>query len=163
MVRFQHHPQSLLAGAGLDGLFRVAENLHAQMNQAPAEGSASALRAFAPKAELTASEDGAKLVMLVPGFGPEHLELSVERASVTVKGERADSPAATGFERTFRLPFPVDADQAVATVELGILSLELPRLAADKPRRIQIQGRATLETPGETAAIDADTSNEGAN
>ncbi|MEM8711032.1 MAG: Hsp20/alpha crystallin family protein, partial [Planctomycetota bacterium] len=121
MVRFHHHPQSVIARHGLDGLFRVAESLHAQMNQVAEGGTGeSVLRSYSPKAELTSSEDAAKLVMLIPGFGPEHLDISVERASVLVKGEREDGPAATRFERTFRLPFPVDADQSEATVELGV-------------------------------------------
>jgi HSP20 family protein len=48
--------------------------------------------------------------------------------------ERAHGP----FSRTVVLPFRVDADQVSARFDRGILILELPRPAADKPRRIAI-------------------------
>ncbi len=139
MVRFETQPLSMLTGHGVNGLFRAAESLHAQMNQAAEDGGAPS-RTTSPKAHLTASEDAAKLVMLIPGFGPDHLDISVERASVTVTGEREDGPAGDTLERTFKLPFPVDADGATADVEHGVLTLELPRLSADKPQRIRIRG-----------------------
>lgn len=141
MVRFENHPLSLLSGQGINGLFRVAENLHAQMSQTE-EAPPSPVRTAAPRAELRADNEAATLVMLIPGFGPDHLDISVERASVTVRGEREKGPAGDRFQRSFKLPFPVDADRATASVEFGVLTLELPRMSADKPRQISIQGAA---------------------
>lgn len=156
MVRFESHPLSLLSGHGINGLFRVAENLHAQMAQAE-QSAPSPVRTAAPRAELRADEDVATLVMLIPGFGPDHVDISVERAAVTVRGEREDGPAGDRFERAFKLPFPVDADRASATVEFGVLTLELPRLSADKPRRIAIQGASPKVVE---ASADAGTGND---
>ena len=142
MVRFETYPFSVLAGQGLNSLFRVAETVQQQMCEAQeAAKAASPLRTASPRAELTVDDDVAKLVMLIPGFGPDHLDVQVENASVTVKGEREDGPAGTHFERTFELPFPVDAAETSADVELGVLTLKLPRLSADKPQRIEIRGK----------------------
>jgi HSP20 family protein len=44
------------------------------------------------------------------------------------------------FARTIQLPFPVDADAVVARFQDGILEVELPRAASDKPRKISIRG-----------------------
>ncbi|QDV08036.1 18 kDa heat shock protein [Planctomycetes bacterium Poly30] len=156
MVRFENHPLSLLSGQGINGLFRVAENLHAQMAQAD-PSMASPVRTAAPRAELKADEEAATLVMLIPGFGPDHVDISVERASVTVRGEREGGPAGDRFERQFKLPFPVDADRASASVEFGVLTLELPRLSADKPRRIAVQGASQ---PAVEASAKADSEPE---
>ena len=141
MVRFETHPFSVLAGQGLNSFIRVAESLQSQMPDTATGSKTSPLRTAAPRAELSVEEDVAKLVMLIPGFGPEHLDVQVERASVTVKGEHEDGPAGTQFKRTFDLPFPVDAAATAATVELGVLTLELPRLTADKPQRIEVLGQ----------------------
>jgi HSP20 family molecular chaperone IbpA len=156
MVRFETYPFSVLAGQGLNTLFRMAETVQDQMAQAAAEAASdpaadpatgsSPVRTAAPRAELSVEDDIAKLVMLIPGFGPEHLDIQVERASVTVKGEREDGPAGTQFERTFKLPFPVDAAETTADVELGVLTLKLPRLSADKPQRIEIRGKAAEDS-----------------
>ena len=97
--------------------------------------------------------------MLIPGFGPDHLSISVERASVTVIGERELGPAGSQFHRSFKLPFPVDADRTKASVEFGVLTLDLPRRAADKPQRISVEGAtprsAQVDTTTPPAAGEA--------
>lgn len=42
------------------------------------------------------------------------------------------------FERLLNLPFPVDADRLDTRVELGVLTVKLPRLASSLPRRIPV-------------------------
>lgn len=161
MVRFENHPLSLLSGHGIDGLFRVAENLHAQMAQGDeVPASSSPVKTAAPRANMTADEHAATLVMTIPGFGPDHLDIRVERASVTIRGEREDGPAGTQFRRTFKLPFPVDADRASADVEFGVLTLELPRLSADKPRQIQVNGAKAKEPESLDSPTDGETGGE---
>jgi HSP20 family protein len=48
--------------------------------------------------------------------------------------ERQQGP----FARTLVLPFRVDADKVAAHFNRGVLTLDLPRPAADKPRHIQV-------------------------
>lgn len=43
------------------------------------------------------------------------------------------------FERTFRLPFPVETDRTRASFADGRLEVDLPRAASDQPRRIDVR------------------------
>lgn len=96
-----------------------------------------------------------KEVLLVratlPGASRESLDVSYEKEFLTIKAEIALEPVEEGsrhllqersggsFSRTFRLPFPVDADAAQADYKDGILSLRLPKVEAIKPKQIPIQ------------------------
>ena len=136
MVLFDRDPLTLFrtAPSPFASIFRAAEGLERR-----ATLSTSAVEA---RANLTATEDAAHLSLLVPGFGPDDVEVRVQRTTVTVRGERAQLEGETtrSFERAFRLPFPVDVDGVSARVEHGVLELDLPRSGADRPRLVPIAG-----------------------
>jgi HSP20 family molecular chaperone IbpA len=48
------------------------------------------------------------------------------------------------YQRSVRLPFPVDAERAEATLTDGLLRLVLPKATQDRPRHITI-GRQQQE------------------
>ena len=87
----------------------------------------------------------------IPGTNKEQLEIHYEKDVLTVKAEipAEEKPengrfllrerSAGTVSRTFRLPFPVDADQAQAEYQNGLLVLTLPKLESAKPRQIAIQ------------------------
>lgn len=149
MVLFNRFGISPLAvsGTGLDSVFRAAEDVAAQMagqfaNQvAPtvAKGYGELTRATVQR-----TEEGATLEVVVPGFGPDDIELSVKRDAVSVRGARGgddeNGPRHT-FQRTWRLGFPIDTEAATAKVENGILTIGLPRHASENPRTIAIEGQ----------------------
>ncbi|MEZ6014064.1 MAG: Hsp20/alpha crystallin family protein [Planctomycetota bacterium] len=98
----------------------------------------------APRANVHLAADEAGLELLVPGYGPEHVEVTVERDRVTVKGARKegegeDARVVASFERRFKLPFEIDADAVQAKLELGVLRLALPRAARASARRVEVQ------------------------
>ena len=80
-----------------------------------------------------------RLRVEVPGIPKEHLSVTVRENTVEVRGEVAASKEETtptylrrergsaGFYRSVELPEPVVAEKAVAKVEHGVLSLELPK------------------------------------
>ncbi|MEM9381784.1 MAG: Hsp20/alpha crystallin family protein [Planctomycetota bacterium] len=142
MVLFDRDPFQIFRGTpGFDGLFRAAEQLAHRAG--PATRSAGFhTGAFDAPANLTATDAGAHLTVLVPGFGPDDVEVSVRRAHLHVTGAVKDDEGSTlrSFERSFRLPFPVDVDAVAAQVENGVLELELPRSESDRPRTIRIEG-----------------------
>lgn len=87
----------------------------------------------------------------IPGTSKEQLEIHYEKDVLTLK---AEIPAETPHEdrkfllkersggtvsRTFRLPYPVDAENARAEYQNGLLVLTLPKLESAKPRQIAIQ------------------------
>jgi HSP20 family protein len=79
------------------------------------------------------------------------LEISVVGNNLTICGNREAETTAENatyhrkerhcgyFSRGIELPYPVDAEKVEATLESGILKITLPRVEADKPRRISVK------------------------
>jgi HSP20 family protein len=109
-----------------------------------------------------AGSEGAIVRAFMPGVSPDRINVSVERQSLTLTGERdpetidGESMQLRGermhgrFARTLLLPFRVDPDQVKARFILGVLTLDLPRPEADRPRRIKIA--ATTAEKSESTA-----------
>jgi len=94
-----------------------------------------------PQVQAQTKEDGVHLRALVPGYAIEDLELTVRGDELTLRGKgKAEAAHALGeFERSWKLPFPIEAEKVKATAKDGVLDVELPRAAADSPRRIAVQ------------------------
>ncbi len=104
-----------------------------------------------PAIDVWSEGDTLRLRALVPGVKPEDLEITVEGDSLTIRGSNAATGPRNGdrwllreraggkFARTLQLPFAVEADAVKARVANGVLEMELPRSAAEKPRRIPVQ------------------------
>ncbi len=87
----------------------------------------------------------------VPGASKDSIQVSYEKDLLTIKAEiPAEQAPEQGrmllrerahgsFSRTFRLPFPVDADAAQAEYKDGVLTLTLPKQESHKPRFINVQ------------------------
>jgi HSP20 family protein len=103
-----------------------------------------------PPVRVATNDDGALLQALVPGVAPEKIEVTVHGDTLSLKGEReAPAPAEgatwhrnerrTGrFARTVTLPFEVDPERVEARFENGVLEVRLPRVASQRPRKIEI-------------------------
>lgn len=102
-----------------------------------------------PALTIIAGADEATVSALVPGVGVEDLDIRVLGDTVRISGKRT-LPDIHGvwhrrerfsgdFSRTFRLPFRVDAEAVKSSLKDGVLTLELSRPAADRPRRITVQ------------------------
>ncbi|TVR80612.1 MAG: Hsp20/alpha crystallin family protein [Rhodospirillales bacterium] len=104
-----------------------------------------------PPLNVWRGENGVIVVAEVPGVTLEDLEITVHQNTLTVRGRR--EPGVTedrvtfhrrerefgAFARTLTLPFNVDPDQVRAQAHAGILTIELPRPEAEKPKRIEIR------------------------
>lgn len=103
-----------------------------------------------PLVNVWRGEEGIIVAAEMPGVGIDQVEIVVHQNTLTIKGRKDDEGDAAkasfhrreratgGFARTIALPFNVDAGRVKATAEAGIVSIELPRPEADKPRRIRI-------------------------
>ncbi len=111
-------------------------------------------RGVFPPVNLHENEDGYVLTAELPGVAPDQIDVSIEGATVTLSGERKiDYAAGEGvaihrrerqsgtFRRAFELPTEVDLERAKATHKHGVLTLDLPKTAAVKPRQIEIETR----------------------
>lgn len=133
-------------GDALGALRRIQD----EMNRTLGGAGARTVATEYPPVNIWRGENGVIVAAEMPGVSIDNVEVVVHQNTLTIKGRKAaDTDAgavsfhrrerATGsFARTISLPFNVDAGQVKATAEAGIVSIELPRPEADKPRRIQI-------------------------
>ncbi|MFN8613193.1 MAG: Hsp20/alpha crystallin family protein [Vulcanimicrobiota bacterium] len=87
----------------------------------------------------------------LPGATKDKLQIQLEQNILTLKAEFAEEQlpengrwllrerSLSSISRTFRMPFPIDAEKARAEFQDGVLKLTLPRLESAKPRQIAIQ------------------------
>lgn len=94
-----------------------------------------------PQIRVRSDEESVHLRALVPGFAIEDLELSVRGDELHLRGKRKQEAAheVAEFERSLKLPFPVEAEKVKAVAKDGVLDVELPRAAAEAPRRIPVR------------------------
>ncbi len=103
--------------------------------------------------DVYATHDQAVIIAAVPGMQPDDLDLTIHQNTVTLSGtvrnaadaeETRDatwslSELGSGtFQRSVTLPFPVDADHAMATFEHGLVRVTLPKADSAKPKKIAI-------------------------
>ena len=104
--------------------------------------------------DVYATPDEVVVIAAVPGMNPQDLEVSINQNTLTLAGSvptAADSEQGQQatwylrelwhgqFQRTVTLPFEVDAEQAAATFEHGIVRITLPKAERAKPHKIAIQ------------------------
>jgi HSP20 family protein len=125
--------------------------------------SDESIRAFAPPADLVITDDEVTVLMDLPGFKSEDLEIELTDEVLTVRGERRYPYAKEGsedrtfyrfergygrFERILHVPKGLERDAVSASMEDGVLTLHIPKSESRKPRRIEI------ETGGSGRTID---------
>ena len=121
-----------------------------------AQPKAPARRYVRPAASITETTDGFVVQVEMPGVNRQGLEITFENGELTLVGHRA--PAAPGqdsapapealyresrpadFRRVFEVDSTIDAARIGANLEQGLLTLNLPKAEAAKPRRIEISG-----------------------
>ena len=104
--------------------------------------------------DVYATETELTVLAAVPGMDPEHLDISIEKGQVTLRGEVPDVATSEeakdatwylhelprgSFQRTLSVPFEIDANAAEATFDNGMLRLTLPKAEAARPKQIKIQ------------------------
>ena len=102
-----------------------------------------------PRTNLYDLGDKLQIMAEVPGIAKEDLTIRIQGNYLEISGSRkADVPegftihrterTTTTFTRSFTLPTDVDADRVEAVMKDGILTMNLPKAAAAKPRQITI-------------------------
>jgi HSP20 family protein len=89
----------------------------------------------------------------LPGIKPEDVDISITPEGVVIKGEtREEAETKEGnyvrrechygtFSRTIALPQGLKVDKAEATMENGVLTLEIPKAAEEKPKTVKVKTR----------------------
>jgi len=110
-----------------------------------------ALPAEFPAVNVWAGNDGVILTAEIPGANPDALDINVVGQTVSISGSRevnlSDKEAhyhrqerqSGKFTRLIELPFTVDASKVQARFDKGILLVNLPRVEAEKPKKITVK------------------------
>jgi HSP20 family protein len=148
---------------------REVHSLQQEMNRlfssffdTPAGGNGP--RRWIPAMDLVETEEHFILRADLPGLTESDVDLSLEQNVLTLSGERKTEQEeqregyyrverATGaFSRSLTLPEGVDGDAISATFDKGVLEVRIPKPAARKPRKLQIQvGDAPTQIEGRAA------------
>jgi len=114
-------------------------------------GRSEPAQAEFPAVNLWVAADGATATMEIAGINPDEIDISVTGKTLTVRGSRRPEATAEGeqyhrrerwhgkFSRSLELPFNVEAGKVSASYSRGVLSVELPRAEAEKPKKIEIK------------------------
>jgi len=113
------------------------------------EATRSGARYLAPPVDIFETEDGLTLVADVPGLDERSLEISVDQGVLTIEGKAPFGAGELlwreytmdGYWRQFQLPDTFDVAKAKAEVRNGVMTLQLPKAEAAKPRKITIEAR----------------------
>jgi HSP20 family protein len=129
------------------------ERLRREMNRLfsdwPTRAGLSPVPSY-PAMNVWVDENSAVVTAELPGVLLDHIDISVEDDTLTLRGDRQPDleEDATyhrrerrhgSFVRTSKMPFRVDADSVDATLKNGILSIVLPRAEEDKPKKIAVR------------------------
>lgn len=114
--------------------------------------------------DLKETADNFIVESVLPGVAPEQVEITILNDTLRIKAESVDSSEEEGetwlirerrhgrFERSITLPATVNADEASADFENGILKIVLPKSEAQRPRTIQV--RSAHDAQGDDLTID---------
>jgi HSP20 family protein len=111
--------------------------------------SAATARDF-PPINIWLGENSVVVTAELPGVTREDVTISLQEDVLTLEGKREPKVqenvnwqrrerAYGTFSRAVQLPFRVDADKVQARFNNGILEIELQRLEADRPKKIEIR------------------------
>jgi HSP20 family protein len=114
-------------------------------------GTAPVGTEWRPLVDVVETKEQTLLKVEIPGVKPEDFAISIEKDTLTVKGERRQELEATEegytrleraygtFQRSMILPPTVDADKVKATYRDGVLEIQLPKKEEAKPNSIQVE------------------------
>ena len=107
--------------------------------------------------DLYETDDEVVVKASLPGVKPEEVQIAVIGDTLTIKGEAKEEHEESKpnfyrqerrhgvFQRSLTLPVRVDADQADATFDNGVLSLRLPKVPEMRPKTIEVKTKDAIE------------------
>jgi HSP20 family protein len=108
---------------------------------------------FSPRVDVVDSETELKITAELPGMDAEDVAVSLTSDSLTISGEKREETEDRGkdyyrversygsFRRSIPLPCAIDADNANAAFEKGVLRITLPKTRAEECRTIEVKAR----------------------
>jgi HSP20 family protein len=130
--------------------FREMRRMQSEMNRVFSGFSAAAASEF-PPINIWLGENSVVVTAELPGVTRDQVDISLQDEILTLQGSRQPElreqnvkwhrreRAYGNFARTVQLPFRVAPEKVQARYSNGVLEIELERLEADRPKKIQIR------------------------
>ena len=104
-------------------------------------------RHVTPPVDIYETEDGLTVIADLPGVEKDGLNVHVDEDVLTIEGRvyrKEKTPTIAEFEladyfRQFRLSELIDPGRITAELRHGVLTIQLPKLEAVKPRQIEVK------------------------
>jgi HSP20 family protein len=138
--------------------FREMTNFEDQFNRlwrGVADGKLQ--ESWLPAVDVFDTKEAVVLKAELAGMKPDDIQIEVEDNVLTIKGERRFEEKVEqdryyrverrfgSFQRSLALPQGVKADDIQAGYEDGILTVRVPKAEEEKPQRIEIKAKKTVE------------------
>jgi HSP20 family protein len=115
-----------------------------------AQAKAYPVRSVAPPVDVFENADEVLVIADVPGVGADGVDVRVENGTLTLaakhpgRDNRSAPALAREYEeldraRSFRIPDGIDTANISAEAKNGTLTVHLPKVAAVKPRKIEVR------------------------
>jgi HSP20 family protein len=156
-------------------LRREMEQLFDNAGGGPGEASAEGGNILAPRMDISEDDQAFRIVAEMPGARPEDVEVSVEDDLLTIRAERTQERETNRrnyhlversmgvFQRSMRLPAPVDAGKVQASFDNGVLTVTIPKDGSQgRSRRVEVrsgtggQGAQAGQQPGQQGGQSTD-------
>jgi HSP20 family protein len=134
---------------GLDPFIEL-RRMQSEMNRLFSGLSTTAARDF-PPINIWLGDNSVVVTAELPGVARNDVTINLQEDVLTLEGKREPKlqqdnvnwqrreRAYGTFQRAVQLPFRADADKVQARFNNGILEIELERLEADRPKKIEIR------------------------
>ena len=111
---------------------------------------------FNPAVDIVENGDAYLVKAELPGLSPENIDVQVENDVLTLRGERkSETDEERGgyrrversygsFARSFVLPKGTKAESIDAQIEHGVLTVTIPKVAAQTARKVEVKGATSL-------------------
>jgi HSP20 family protein len=134
--------------------FIELRRMQSEMNRLFSGFSATTTRDF-PPVNVWLGDNSVVVTAELPGVGHTDVNINLQEDVLTLEGKREPrvqqenfnwqrrERAYGTFSRAVQLPFRVDPERVEARFNNGVLEIELQRLEADRPRKIEIRAAAS--------------------
>ena len=147
--------------------FREMTQVQNQFNRLVDQVWNSRQESWLPAVDVFDTKDAVVLKAELAGMDPDDIQIEVEDNVLTIKGERKFEEEVDeeryyrverrfgSFQRSLALPQGVKADEIPAGYEDGILTVTVPKAEEEKPKRIEVKAKKTVEAvKAETARAE---------
>lgn len=134
-------------------IWREMDRLQQDMNRLFGDMNVNRTRKASsfPAINVWAAEESARVTAEIPGVSKDDLDINVTGDTLTLSGVRSQDGLPEGaryhrqerrfgeFSRSIQLPYTVDVNKVKAVFKNGVLSVDLPRVEAEKPKKITVK------------------------